>query len=312
VSEGKRYLYGPVPSRRLGISLGVDIVPHKVCTLDCVYCQLGRTTEKAIERKDYVPIEAVLVELQDRLKEGLKADFITISGSGEPTLHRRLGELIDGIKKLTRIPVAVITNGTLFYRRDVRADCARADVVVPSLDAGDEAAFGKINRPHRDISIEKLVAGLCAFRKEFAGRIWLEVFLVEGLNTDIAEINKIKGLIERIGPDKVHLNTAVRPTAEPGIRRVDPKKLEAIASQIGPNCEVAADFPPRHTAGVIDSRAADILSMLKRRPCSLDDICSGLGIRREEVLKHISELRSQGAVRSEEKDGITYFRATCK
>jgi len=301
-----------VPSRRLGISLGVDIVPHKVCTLDCVYCQLGRTTEKAIERKDYVPIEAVLAELQDRLKEGLKADFITISGSGEPTLHRRLGELIDGIKKLTRIPVAVITNGTLFYRRDVRADCARADVVVPSLDAGNEATFGKINRPHRDISIEKLVAGLCAFRKEFAGRIWLEVFLVEGLNTDIAEINKIKGLIERIGPDKVHLNTAVRPTAEPGIRRVDPKKLEAIASQMGPNCEVAADFPPRHTAGVIDSRAADILSMLKRRPCSLDDICSGLGIRREEVLKHISELRSQGAVRSEEKDGITYFRATCK
>jgi wyosine [tRNA(Phe)-imidazoG37] synthetase (radical SAM superfamily) len=287
-------------------------VPHKVCTLDCVYCQLGRTTEKAIERKDYVPIEAVLAELQDRLKEGLKADFITISGSGEPTLHRRLGELIDGIKKLTRIPVAVITNGTLFYRRDVRADCARADVVVPSLDAGNEATFGKINRPHRDISIEKLVAGLCAFRKEFAGRIWLEVFLVEGLNTDIAEINKIKGLIERIGPDKVHLNTAVRPTAEPGIRRVDPKKLEAIASQMGPNCEVAADFPPRHTAGVIDSRAADILSMLKRRPCSLDDICSGLGIRREEVLKHISELRSQGAVRSEEKDGITYFRATCK
>ena len=312
MSEGKRYLYGPVPSRRLGISLGVDIVPHKVCTLDCVYCQLGRTTEKAIERKDYVPIEAVLAELQDRLKEGLKADFITISGSGEPTLHRRLGELIDGIKKLTRIPVAVITNGTLFYRRDVRADCARADVVVPSLDAGNEATFGKINRPHRDISIEKLVAGLCAFRKEFAGRIWLEVFLVEGLNTDIAEINKIKGLIERIGPDKVHLNTAVRPTAEPGIRRVDPKKLEAIASQMGPNCEVAADFPPRHTAGVIDSRAADILSMLKRRPCSLDDICSGLGIRREEVLKHISELRSQGAVRSEEKDGITYFRATCK
>lgn len=301
-----------MPSRRLGISLGVDIVPHKVCTLDCVYCQLGRTTEKAIERKDYVPIEAVLAELQDRLKEGLKADFITISGSGEPTLHRRLGELIDGIKKLTRIPVAVITNGTLFYRRDVRADCARADVVVPSLDAGNEATFGKINRPHRDISIEKLVAGLCAFRKEFAGRIWLEVFLVEGLNTDIAEINKIKGLIERIGPDKVHLNTAVRPTAEPGIRRVDPKKLEAIASQMGPNCEVAADFPPRHTAGVIDSRAADILSMLKRRPCSLDDICSGLGIRREEVLKHISELRSQGAVRSEEKDGITYFRATCK
>ena len=176
MSEEQKYLYGPVPSRRLGLSLGVDIVPFKVCTLDCIYCQLGRTSEKTMERKDYVDVEAVLAELRAKLVEGLEADFITISGSGEPTLNAGLGQLIEGIKKITNIPVAVLTNGTLLTNQSVRADCARADVVMPSLDAGDDQTFRKVNRPHKDISIENLIAGLCAFRNEFAGQMWLEVF----------------------------------------------------------------------------------------------------------------------------------------
>jgi wyosine [tRNA(Phe)-imidazoG37] synthetase (radical SAM superfamily) len=310
MTEGKKYLYGPVPSRRLGLSLGIDIVPLKSCTLDCVYCQLGKTTDKTIERKDYVPIKAVLAELKDKLNEGLKADFITISGSGEPTLHLRLGELIEGIKKITDIPVAVMTNGTLLYRQDVRTDCAKADVVVPSLDAGDANTFRKVNRPHKDISIEKLVDGLCKFRKEFSGQIWLEVFLIEGLNTDTAEIDKIKGLIQRIGPDKVQLNTAVRPTAEPSVKKVSAEKLGTIASRIGQGCEVVADFLSRHTRKHIDSKAEDILSMLKRRPCSLNDICSGLSIHPDEALKYITELREQGAINSEEKTGKIFFTAS--
>ncbi|MCX5637222.1 MAG: radical SAM protein [Planctomycetota bacterium] len=309
MAHNKKYLYGPVPSRRLGRSLGIDIVPFKLCTLDCVYCQLGRTTEKTIERRDYVPIEAVLAELKDTLKEGLEADFITISGSGEPTLNSRLGELIDGIKKITDIPVAVITNGTLLYREDVRADCTKADLVVPSLDAGDEATFRKVNRPHKDISIEKLVDGLVAFRKEFPGRIWLEVFLVEGLNTDIAEIDEIKGLIKRIRPDKVQLNTAVRPTADHAIRKVDAEKLQTIAHLIGLRCEVVADLPLHHNAERVHSRAEDILSMLKRRPCSLNDICSGLGINSNEALKHITDLQHRGLINPEEKNGKTFFKA---
>jgi wyosine [tRNA(Phe)-imidazoG37] synthetase (radical SAM superfamily) len=184
VTEEKKYLYGPVPSRRLGRSLGVDIVPFKVCPLDCIYCQLGRTVDKTVERKEYVSIEPVLAELKDRLAEDLQADFITISGSGEPTLNSGLGRLIEGIKKITDIPVAVLTNGALFTDKSVRADCLQADVVLPSLDAGDEVAFRKINRQHPDINIEKLITGLCEFRNEFSGRIWLEVFFVEGLNTD--------------------------------------------------------------------------------------------------------------------------------
>jgi len=308
VAEEKKYLYGPVPSRRLGLSLGVDIVPFKVCTLDCVYCQLGKTSEKTTERKEYVPAEAVLAELKETLAQGLQADFITISGSGEPTLNLRLGELIDGIKKITDIPVAVLTNGTLLYRQDVRADCAKANVVLPSLDAGDKQAFEEINRPHKDIIIENLISGLCVFRNEFARQIWLEVFLIEGLNTDAGQIAKIENAIKHIQPDKIQLNTAVRPTTHAGIKRVDTEKLEAIAAELGKKCEVVADFSQQRCAEHIESKAEDVLSMLKRRPCSLADICSGLGIGRNEALKYIGHLQRRGVISSEEKDGRIFFK----
>jgi wyosine [tRNA(Phe)-imidazoG37] synthetase (radical SAM superfamily) len=304
-----KYLYGPVPSRRLGLSLGVDIVPLKVCTLNCVYCQLGRTTQKSVERKDFVATDAVLAELKERLAEGLQADFITISGSGEPTLNAKLGELIDGIRAITDIPIAIITNGTLLHRQDVRADCAKADVVLPSLDAGDEQGFQKVNRPHKDISIEKLISGLCKFRQEFAGRLWLEVFLVEGLNTDAEQIAKIKSAIALIRPDKVQLNTAVRPGAEPNVRSVSAEKLHAIAAGLGQNCEVVADFSPGRHRGHLHGTAESVLSMLKRRPCSLDDICSGLGINRDDALKHISHLQSQGLIGSEKANRTVFFKA---
>lgn len=308
-TQQSKYLYGPVPSRRLGLSLGVDIVPLKVCTLNCVYCQLGRTTQKSVERKNFVAIDAVLAELRERLAQGLRADFITISGSGEPTLNARLGELIDGIRAITDIPIAIITNGTLLYRQDVRADCAKADVVLPSLDAGDEQGFQKVNRPHTDISIEKLISGLCKFREEFAGQLWLEVFLVEGLNTDPEQIAKIKAAIALIRPDKVQLNTAVRPAAEPNVRSVDTEKLDAIAAGLGENCEVVADSSPGHHRRYFRDTADSVLSMLKRRPCSLDDICSGLGIHRNDALKHISHLQRQGFIGSEKRGQVTFFKA---
>jgi len=315
-----------VPSRRLGLSCGIDIAPLKVCTLDCIYCQLGKTVQTTTERKDYIPIEPVLTELKEALAEGMEADYITIAGSGEPTLNSRLGELIDGIKKLTNIPIAILTNGTLLSRADVRADCSKADVVMPSLDAGDEQTFQKINRPDRVISIEKLISGLCALRKEFAGRIWLEVFFVEGVNTGIEQIARIKEAIELINPDKVHLNTAVRPTADPDIARLSAEKLQEIANRLGPNCEVVADFSPARSSILNESKAEDmteslsvinrkaeaLLSILKRRPCSLDDICSGLGINRNEAIKHISDLQHKGIIQSENKEGTVFFKTLSK
>ena len=316
MSEERKYVFGPVPSRRLGLSLGVDIVegggekgvPSKVCTLDCVYCQLGRTGTKTIERKEYVSVEAVLGELKARFAEGVEADFVTISGSGEPTLNVRLGEIVDGIKRLTNIPVAILTNGTLLYMAEVRADCAKADVVLPSLDAGDDETFEKINRPHRDISIEKLISGLCAFRDEFAGQIWLEVFFVGGLNIGDEQIHKIRDAIGRIGPDKVQVNTAVRPTAERGVSRVESEKLRAIAAKLGERCEVVADFSAGRGGGDVDVSAEEVLSMLKRRPCSLDDICTGLGIELKEAERYITHLQEEGVVYLVERDGIVFFR----
>jgi wyosine [tRNA(Phe)-imidazoG37] synthetase (radical SAM superfamily) len=312
----ERYIFGPVPSRRLGHSLGLDIVPAKVCSLDCIYCQVGRTTQKTIERKEYVPVQKVLDELKASIEKGLQADFITISGSGEPTLNSKLGFLIDEIKKITDIPVAILTNGTLLYRQDVRIDCAKADVVLPSLDAADEQTFAKINRPHPDISIEKWVAGLVQFRKEYAGQVWLEVFIVDGVNTGGAEIAAIKKAIERIRPDKVQLNTAVRPTAEPGVKRVSPAALLKIARLISPNCEVIADFPKKgrgDKAGQAlqkeGGQAEDLLSMLKRRPCSLEDICNGLGLEKNQASEYISRLEGRGLVCSEQRNGVIFFIA---
>jgi len=310
VAEKKKYVYGPVPSRRLGRSLGVDVVPFKVCTLDCIYCQLGKTSQKTTERKEYVPPEEVLAELRERLAQGLQADFITISGSGEPTLNSRLGEIIDGIKKITDIPVAILTNGTLLYRQDVRTDCAKADVVLPSLDAGDRPTFEEINRPHKHISIENLISGLCVFRNEFNGQIWLEVFLIERLNTDSKQIAKIKNAIKRIRPDKVQLNTAVRPTIYAGIKKVPIKRLKTIASSLGRKCEIVADFSPRLHGREVEGKAEDLLSMLKRRPCSINDICSGLGIACNEASKYIAQFQEQGIVDSEERDGTVFFKVS--
>ena len=309
VAEKKKYVYGPVPSRRLGRSLGVDVVPFKVCTLDCIYCQLGKTSEKTTERKEYVPPEPVLAELRECLAQGLQADFITISGSGEPTLNSRLGEIIDGIKKITDIPVAILTNGTLLYRQDVRTDCAKADVVLPSLDAGDRQAFEEINRPHKHISIENLISGLCVFRNEFTGQIWLEVFLIERLNTDSKHIAKIKNAIKRIRPDKIQLNTAVRPAIYAGIKKVPIERLEAIASSLGRKCEIVADFSPGRHGRDLECKAEDLLSMLKRRPCSINDICAGLGIACNEASKYIAQFQKQGVVDSEERDGTVFFKA---
>lgn len=307
--EKKSYLFGPVPSRRLGLSLGVDIVPFKTCTLDCLYCQLGRTTHKTCQRENFVPIADVLAELKKRIKQGLTADYITLSGSGEPTLHNRFGELIEAIKKLTDIPVAIITNATLLHEKKVRTDCAKADLIVPSLDAPDEQTFKKINRPAADITIDKLIEGMIQLRKEYKGQIWLEIFFIDSINTSQDKIEKFAELIRRIDPDKVQLNTAVRPTAEFGIKKINPEKMRKISQKLGKKCEIIADFSQKLTKIRSNSTEKAVLAMLKRRPCSVDDISAGLAIHRNEALKYIAELLKTGAIEAKEKAGKTFYNA---
>lgn len=303
-----RYLFGPVPSRRLGRSLGVDIIPLKTCTQNCIYCQLGKDAPQTLQRKDYVSIDAVLNELEQKINEGLEADFITISGSGEPTLHSQLGELVDGIRKLTDIPIAIITNGSLMSDPAVRQDCCKADIVLPSLDAGDPETFKKMNHPHPDLDFEQFVDGLVRFRSEYTGQLWLEVFFCEGVNTNEASIRNIAELIPRINPDKVQINTSVRPIVHAEAARVSEGRLNEIAACLGQSVEVITDFP-KHTTTA--GKAADpqiILETLRRRPCTLDDLCAGLGLSPEQLEPALVKLKALSKITRETINQKKYYK----
>jgi wyosine [tRNA(Phe)-imidazoG37] synthetase (radical SAM superfamily) len=237
-----RYIYGPVKSRRLGSSLGITLTPQKTCDFDCVYCQLGRTSEKTLERKEYIRIDEIYNELLSWFKnnpqEASKPQYITISGSGEPTLNIKTGELISRIKKLTPIPICVITNSSLLGESQVRQELLGADLIIPSLDAAEPSVFEEIDRPISEIKIEQVIEGLIELRREYKGKIWLEVMLVKGLNDDYRHIERLKEVIEKIKPDKIQLNSPVRTTAEEKIVAVAMKKMEKIKEILGEKCEI--------------------------------------------------------------------------
>jgi wyosine [tRNA(Phe)-imidazoG37] synthetase (radical SAM superfamily) len=303
--EKNEHIFGPVPSRRLGRSLGIDLVPSKTCTYDCLYCQVGRTTQKTTERKNWVPVDEIIAELKSKLSS--KPDFITLSGSGEPTLNSGCGLLIEKIKQITDVPVAVITNGSLLFMPDVRNDIKRADVVMPTLVAGDEETFKKINRPVPQITFDKMLGGLIDFRKEYTGKYWLEVFIVAGVNDSDGQIDRIAKCIEKIQPDKVQINTVTRPPAE-NVNAISRQRLEQIAKRIYKNAEVIADFKSDDITGDFNVKSNDIIEMLKRRPCSADDIAAGLKISILETLKHIEALIKSGKIEAVKQNGKIYYK----
>lgn len=237
-----RYIYGPVSSRRLGVSLGISLTPHKTCPFDCVYCQLGATTDKTLERSAYVPSADIIAEVRAWLDanpgriKGLS--YITLSGAGEPTLHTEISALISGIKKMSSVPVAVITNSCLMVDAQVRKELLQADLIVPSLDAASDEVFARIDRPLPGTRVEEIIEGLAGLRKEYHGKIWLEIMLVKGYNDDIRHIRKLKEAVERINPDQVHLNSPVRSTAEKNIGPVDEAKLKQIAEMLGDKAQI--------------------------------------------------------------------------
>ena len=208
-----KYVFGPVPSRRLGQSLGIDTIPLKTCNWNCVYCQLGRTVPLTNERREYFPRDEIIDEVKQALathKPG-EIDWVTFVGSGEPVLHSSIGWLLRRVKGLTDLSVAVITNGSLLYLPEVREELAAADAVLPTLDAGNARLYRKINRPHPDIIFERLVDGLVAFRKEYQGKLWVEIMLVRGLNDTEESLREIVAVLERVQPDEVHINLPTRP-----------------------------------------------------------------------------------------------------
>ncbi|MBN2583162.1 MAG: radical SAM protein [Planctomycetes bacterium] len=311
-SSDRKYTFGPVPSRRLGLSLGVDLIPRKVCTQDCVYCQVGRTTDCTIERGDFVPADEVVAEIARVLPQVPRPDYITMSGSGEPTLNVRLGEVIDAVRRVTDVPVAVITNGTLMTEADVRHDCAKADLVVPSLDAADEATFQAVNRPARGLTLSGLVNGLAAFRRQFRGQLWLEVFLIAGRNDSDEQVARMKALIERINPDRIDLNTATRPTADADVRPVAAERLAEIAAALGPKAKVVASFKAARTTEAMIVNEDQALAMIRRRPVTVEDIAAGLGAHANEVAKVVGHLLESGLVCRNDRGGRTYYEAAEK
>ncbi|MBL7107189.1 MAG: radical SAM protein [Phycisphaerae bacterium] len=309
IAEKKReYIFGPVPSRRLGRSLGVDLVPFKTCTYDCIYCQLGRTTDKTMQRKEWVPIDIVIDQLKEKLSSN-KPDYITLSGSGEPTLFSQLEELVSRIKDITDIPVAVLTNGSLLWLPEVRKALKSADMVVPSLDAGSSQIFQYVNRPHLDITFSKMLQGLVEFRRDYSGQYWLEVFLLAGVTTPEAEVNRLRTCIAAIQPDKVQVNTVTRPPAEGFAESVPKKQLETITKKLYEKAEVIADYRGVHKEEDFSIRCEDILTLLKRRPCSIEDIAAGLGIHRNEVVKYIEELSSEDKIETRPQNQQLYYKA---
>lgn len=237
-----KYIYGPLKSRRLGFSLGLSLTPYKICNFDCLYCQLGKTTQAVVERKEYIPVSDIVDELSHWLaankEEAAKLDFVTFSGSGEPTLNIAIGTLAARIKEITNIPICVITNASLMSDPVVRNAISQAHLIVPSLDAATDDIFQKIDRPHPAVRLADVIQGLVELRKEFNGKIWLEVMLVRGVNDSLEHARALKEVISRIKPDKVQINTPVRITTESDIFPPETKRLQEIKAILGPETEV--------------------------------------------------------------------------
>jgi wyosine [tRNA(Phe)-imidazoG37] synthetase (radical SAM superfamily) len=301
------YIYGPVPSRRLGFSLGVDIIPFKTCTLDCIYCQLGPTAKKTLQRKEYFPPSEILGQIKQKLSSKQRIDTITFSGSGEPTLNKTLGKLIREIKKMTSIPVAVLTNSTSVADKNVRNALMAADLIIPSLDAATQEVFLKTNRPCSPVKIEEIIQGLRILQQEFKGSIWLEIMLVKGVNDSPSHIQKLKEEVSRIKPDKIQLNTVVRPPAEKFAQPLSLKKMEKIRKEFGKNCEIIAEFDKKALKPSQKNLEGAILDMIQRRPVTLSDISVSLGKRKNEITKCLNFLLEKGKIRAVTHKNKKYY-----
>ena len=304
-----KHIFGPVASRRLGRSLGIDLLPFKTCTLDCVYCECGRTTELTKQRRDFFPPEEVLSELKDWKEAGNEADIVTLAGSGEPLLALSLEKIIKGIKEITGLPCCLITNGTLFMDPSARRAAMNADIVMPNLDAADEATFKKINRPVEDLSFAEYLEGLQLFCQEYRGKgkIYLEIFLVPGINDNEDQIKALSLLSRSLHVDSVQLNTAVRPPADKDVMPIPREEMEKWARYFIPKAEVIASYhsaPLKETKNVNEE---ELLEALRHRIMSLEDLVEAKGYPLKETEALLKILLKKGLIRSRTQDGKDFY-----
>ncbi|KAA3657692.1 MAG: radical SAM protein [Calditrichaeota bacterium] len=302
-----KYTFGPVPSRRLGYSLGVDIIPMKTCNLNCVYCELGRSTDMTMTLKEYIPADVILAEIKQVIDSGERIDYITFSGSGEPTLNTAMGDMIRGIKAMTDIPVSVLTNGTLFYMPEVREMLYDADLVIPPLDAVSREAFRKVDRPHGHLDIERIVEGIITFRHEYKGPIWLEILFVKDINDSPQEVKLLAEVAEKIDAELVQLNTIVRPPAESNVEPLTEVELEAIRTRFHCKTEVIAHFKRDDAMAPDLSHEDRIYDLIIRRPVTCDELVASLSLTSEIVEHHVAEMLDAGRIMTSEYSGELYY-----
>ena len=314
MSQGYRFLFGPVRSRRLGRSLGIDLVPLKVCTWDCPYCQVGVTTEKTLVRRDYVPVEAVLAEFDDWMARDGQADCVTLAGGGEPTLHAHFGEIIEAIGSRSRFRKILLSNGSLFTLPEVRVAAGKADVVKATFSAWDQASFEALHHPHTALRFDAFLQGLKAMRTNFAGEYWIEVFVVPGLNDSLAQMKQIAAQVADIAPDRIHLNTAVRPARDGLTQPVSAGTLQELAALFKPVAEVIAVTATGSGGGAGQqppvALAERILGLLQRHPSRSVDVGQTLSLTTDAVDVVLADLLRKGVIRQESRGGAVYYCAT--
>jgi len=305
------YVFGPVPSRRLGLSLGVDLIPAKTCTFDCLYCEVGRTTSKTIEPGPFVPFRELVDEIEKKLMK-TEPDTVTLAGSGEPTLYSRINEVIDSIKEVTETKVALLTNGSLFWKEELRERVLKADIILPTLSSAFENTFRMIHRPHPGLELNIVVEGLERLRKDYEGLLFLEIVLLAGINDTEKEVEGLKAVINRINPEKIQLNTVVRPPADKRAISLDRKRLEDIKVFLGERAEIIAGVPVEAKKGKAGTLIRDFLDMVKRRPLRSIDIANAMGLSSGDVEDLVKGLLIKGYISRQEHSGEIYYLSNGK
>jgi wyosine [tRNA(Phe)-imidazoG37] synthetase (radical SAM superfamily) len=307
--HGYKYLFGPIPSRRLGVSLGVDLMPHKTCSLDCVYCECGKTTRLTTQRDEYTPVDKIKKELDVFLSSEPVLDHITFSGSGEPLLHNRIQDIIRFVKlNYPQYALALLTNGTLLHDPKVREEIIDIDIVKASVDTISEKTFVALNRPHPDLNAADVIGGLISFREMFQNQFWVELFLVPGMNDTEFEIQSIKMKLKEMNPDRVHINTLDRPGTEKWVQATDKEELKKIAGYFD-NVELIGQTNNySNDKKDIVNFHQHLIATIKRRPCTANDVSKVLGTRFFETKKHLESLNEKGEIEKQEMSrGVFYM-----
>lgn len=305
-----KHIFGPVPSRRLGYSLGIDLVKRKYCSYDCIYCEVGKTTNKIIDRIDFGNDKIIVEELETFLNDYTgKIDCITFTGSGEPTLNVKMGSILSEVKKITKLPVTLLTNGSLFFREDVRNESINFDIVIPSLDSVIEETFIRVNKPHRDLNLSKIIEGLIKFSNEYKGKIYLEILLVKGFNDSDSDLLNLRKIVEKMRVDKIQINTVVRPPAYKEAKPIDENDKERIKNILGDLVQLDLVFSQKNIVRS-NSGKKEVAELLKRRPCTFEQISISLGIDGEKLKVILDELQRElkDKLKVDKFDGEFYYK----